>query len=66
MVTVAGIVAVVSQFLQANYHTNAWLTFAIVWIVCALGAVASSSIVFRVSEVRNRVIAQQRARRIRR
>jgi hypothetical protein len=66
MVIAAGIVAVISQHFQANDHTSAGLTFAIVWIVCALGAVASSSLVFRVAEVRNRVIAQQRARRPRR
>ena len=62
----AGVVAVVSQFFQANDHTSIWLTFAIVWITCALGAIASSSVVFRVAEVRNRIIAQQRTRRPRR
>jgi hypothetical protein len=66
MLTAAGIVAVVSQLFQANDHTSVWLTFAIVWIACALGAIASSSLVFRVAEVRNRILAQQRARRPRR
>jgi hypothetical protein len=65
MVIPAGSVAVVSQ-LQANHHTSVWVTFAIVWITCALGALASSSIVFRVAEVRNRIVAQQRTRRSRR
>jgi hypothetical protein len=62
---IAGSVAVVSQ-LQANHHTNVWLTFAIVWITCALGALASSSIVLRVAEVRNRIVSQQRSRPSRR
>jgi uncharacterized protein (DUF2062 family) len=63
MAITAGIVAVVSQLFQSNDHTSVWLAFAIAWIACALGAVASSSLVFRVAEVRNRVMAQQRARR---
>jgi ABC-type branched-subunit amino acid transport system permease subunit len=63
MVIAAGIVAVVSQLFQSNDHTSVWLTFAIVWIACALGAIASSSLVFRVAEVRNRIITQQRTRR---
>lgn len=63
MVIAAGIVAVVSQLFHANDHTSVWLTFAIVWIVCALGAIASSSVVFRVAEVRDRIVAQQRTRR---
>ena len=62
----ASIVAVVSQHLQANDHANVWLTFAIVWITCALGALASSSLVLRVAEVRNRIVSQQRSRRSRR
>jgi ABC-type branched-subunit amino acid transport system permease subunit len=66
MLTAAGIVAVVSQIFQANDHTSVWLAFALAWIACALGAIVSSSLVFRVAEVRNRVIAQQRARRPRR
>ena len=66
MVIASGIVAVVSQLFQANDHTSIWLTFAIVWIACALGAIASSSVVFRVAEVRNRIIAQHRTRRPRR
>jgi ABC-type branched-subunit amino acid transport system permease subunit len=63
MIIAAGIVAVVSQLFQANDHTSVWLTFVIVWIACALGAIASSSLVFRVAEVRNRIVAQQRTRR---
>ncbi len=66
MVATAGIVAVVSQLFHANDQTSVWLTFAIVWITCALGAIASSSIVFRVAEVRNRIVSQQRTRRSRR
>jgi hypothetical protein len=66
MVIAAGIIAVVSQLFLANDHTSVWLTFAVVWIACALGAIASSSVVFRVAEVRNRIIAQQRTRRPRR
>ena len=66
MVIAAGIVAVVSQIFQANDHTSVWLAFALAWVTCALMAIASSSLVFRVAEVRNRVIAQQRARRPRR
>ena len=65
MVIAASIVAVVSQLSRANDHTSVWLTFAIVWIVCALGALASSSIVFRVAEVRNRIMTEQRLRRTR-
>jgi ABC-type branched-subunit amino acid transport system permease subunit len=63
MAIAAGIVAVVSQLFQSNDHTSVWLTFAIIWIVCALGAIASSSLVFRVAEVRKRVATQQRTRR---
>jgi ABC-type branched-subunit amino acid transport system permease subunit len=66
MVIAAGNVAVASQLSHANDHASVWLTFAIVWIVCALGAIASSSLVFRVAEVRNRIVAQQRTRRPRR
>ena len=66
MVIAAGSVAVVSQHFQANNHMSVWLTFAIVWITCALGALASSSIVFRVAEVRDRIVSQQRTRRARR
>ena len=62
MVIAAGIVAVVSQLFQANDHTSVWLTFAIVWITCALGAIASSSLVFRVAEVRNRIVRRTRRR----
>jgi threonine/homoserine/homoserine lactone efflux protein len=58
MITTAVIVAVVSQLIQANDHTSVWLTFAIIWIVCALGALASSSLVFRVAEVRKRITRQ--------
>lgn len=63
MAFIAGIIAVVSQLFQANDHTSIWLTFAIVWIACALGAVASSSLVFRVAEARNRIASRQRTRR---
>jgi ABC-type branched-subunit amino acid transport system permease subunit len=63
---VAGIVAVVSQIFQANDHTSVWLAFGLAWIACALAAIASSSLVFRVAEARKQIITQQRARRIRR
>jgi hypothetical protein len=63
MAIVASIVAVVSQLFQANDHTSVWLSFAIIWIACALGAIASSSLVFRVAEVRNRITSRQRTRR---
>jgi hypothetical protein len=66
MVIATGSVAVVSQHFQANDHTSVWLTFAIVWITCALGAIASSSIVLRVAEVRNRIVSRQRSVRPRR
>ena len=66
MVIAASIAAVVSQHFQANAHANAWLTFAIIWIACSLCAIGSSSLVYRVAEVRNRIIAQQRTRRPRR
>jgi|HubBroStandDraft_6_1064221.scaffolds.fasta_scaffold102065_1 ABC-type branched-subunit amino acid transport system permease subunit len=66
MVTAAGIIAVVSQLFQSNDHTSIWLAFALSWIACALLAIASSSLVFRVAEARNRIIAQQRTRRPRR
>jgi ABC-type branched-subunit amino acid transport system permease subunit len=65
MVIAAGIVAVVSQLFQANDHTSVWLAFALAWIACALVAIASSSLVFRVAEVRKR-ITQQPTRRPRR
>ncbi|HUE43674.1 MAG TPA: hypothetical protein VMP12_08915 [Candidatus Sulfotelmatobacter sp.] len=61
----AGIVAVVSQLFQANDHTSIWLAFALAWIACALAAIASSSLVFRVAEVRKR-ITQHHPRRPRR
>jgi hypothetical protein len=63
MVIAAGIIAVVSQLFLANDHTSVWLTFAIVWIACALGAVASSSLVFRVAEARKHITNQQHLRR---
>jgi len=62
----AGIVAVVSQLFQANDHASVWLAFALAWIACALVAIGSSSLVFRVAEVRNRIVSQQRTRRLRR
>jgi hypothetical protein len=58
MVITAGIVAVVSQLFQANDHTSVWLAFALAWIACALAAVASSSLVFRVAEARKRITRQ--------
>lgn len=58
----ASIVAGVSQHLQATDHTSVWLTFAIVWITCALAAIASSSLVLRVADVRNRIVSRQRRR----
>jgi heme exporter protein D len=58
----AGIVAVVSQLFQANDHTSVWLAFALSWIACALLAIGSSSLVYRVAEVRKQ-ITQQRTRR---
>lgn len=66
MVTAAGIVAVVSQIFQANDHTSVWLAFALAWIACALMAIASSSLVFRVAEVRKHITRQQQMRRTRR
>jgi hypothetical protein len=65
MVIAAGIVAVVSQIFQANDHTSVWIAFALAWIACALAAIASSSLVFRVAEVRKR-ITRQPIRRTRR
>jgi ABC-type branched-subunit amino acid transport system permease subunit len=58
MVTIAGIVAVVSQLFQSNDHTAVWLAFALAWIACALAALASSSLVFRVAEARKRITHQ--------
>jgi len=56
----AGIVAVVTQIFQNNDHTSVWLPFASAWIACALAALASSSLVFRVAEVRKRVTRNRR------
>ena len=66
MLTAAGIVAVVSQLFQANDHTSVWLAFALAWIACALTAIASSSLVFRVAEARKHITRQQQIRRPRR
>ncbi len=66
MAIAAGLIAVVSQLFQSNDHTSVWLAFALAWIACALVAIASSSLVFRVAEVRKRVTTQQHIRRIRR
>ncbi len=66
MLVTAGIVAVVSQLFQSNDHTSVWLAFALAWIACALVAVASSSLVFRVAEVRKRIKTQHHLRRTRR
>jgi ABC-type branched-subunit amino acid transport system permease subunit len=66
MLIAAGIVAVVSQVFQSNDHTSIWLAFALSWIACALLAIASSSLVFRVAEARKHIITQQRTRRARR
>ncbi|HEY4906238.1 MAG TPA: hypothetical protein VIH74_02215 [Candidatus Acidoferrum sp.] len=65
MAIAAGLIAVVSQLFQSNDHTSAWLAFALSWIACALLAIASSSLVFRVAEARKH-INQQRTRRTRR
>ena len=62
----AGVVAVVSQIFQSNDHTSVWLAFALAWIACALVAIASSSLVFRVAEVRKQITRQQQLRRTRR
>jgi ABC-type branched-subunit amino acid transport system permease subunit len=56
----AGMVAVVTQILQNNDHTSVWLAFTFAWIACALAALASSSLVFRVAEVRKRVTRSRR------
>ena len=56
----AGIVAVVTQIFQNNDHTSTWLAFALSWIACALAAIAGSSLVFRVAEVRKRVTHRTR------
>jgi hypothetical protein len=61
----AGIVAVVSQIFQANDHTSAWLAFTLSWIACALLAIASSSLVFRVAEARKYITRQHQIRRTR-
>jgi hypothetical protein len=58
MAITAGIVAVVSQLFQSNDHTSIWLAFALDWIACALAAIASSSLVFRVAEARKRITQQ--------
>jgi hypothetical protein len=65
MLTAAGIVAVVSQIFQANDHTSAWLAFTLSWIACALLAIASSSLVFRVAEARKYITRQHQIRRTR-
>ena len=54
----AGIVAVVSQIFQANDHTSVWIAFGLVWVICAVATLASSSLVFRVAEVRKRISRQ--------
>ncbi len=59
----AGIVAVVTQIFQSNDHTSVWLAFALAWVACALAAIASSSLVFRVAEVRERVTRGRRGHR---
>lgn len=56
----AGLVAVVTQIFQSNDHTSVWLAFALAWIACALAAIASSSLVFRVAEVRKRITRPRR------
>jgi ABC-type branched-subunit amino acid transport system permease subunit len=63
MVIATGIVAVVSEIFQSNDHTSVWLAFALAWIACALMAIASSSLVFRVAEVRKRITTHHRTRR---
>ena len=63
MSVAASIAAVVSQIFQANDHTSVWLAFALAWIACALVAIASSSLVFRVAEVRKHITTQRRTRR---
>jgi hypothetical protein len=61
----AAIVAVVAQIFRNNDHASVWLAFALAWIACALTAIASSSLVFRVAEVR-KLVTQNHTRRIRR
>ena len=66
MFIAAGIVAVVSQLFQANDHTSVWLAFALAWVTCALMAIASSSLVFRVAEARKHITRHHQIRRTRR
>ena len=41
---------------QRNDHVSTWLAFALVWVACAIGAVASTCLVFSVAQTRKRIL----------
>ena len=56
----AAIFAGAVRLFQPGEHPSALLVFALIWLACAAAALASSTLVFRVAEVRKRVFRRQR------
>lgn len=51
----SGVYAVILHVFQNHDRASTWLAFAIAWLACATGAVASAYLVSRVSETRKRL-----------
>jgi hypothetical protein len=51
--------AVVMQLFQNTDRTSTWLAFGLVWVTCALAALASAGLVFCIGETRKRIFSRQ-------
>jgi hypothetical protein len=52
----AGCYAVILNIFQRNDRVSTWLAFALVWVACAITALASACLVFGVGETRKRIL----------
>ncbi len=54
----ANLSAVVVRLFQNNDRTSTWLAFGLVWVACAIAALASAGVVFCVGETRKRILSR--------
>jgi Na+/H+ antiporter NhaC len=48
--------AVILDIFQRNDRVSTWLAFALVWVACAIAALASACLVFSVAQTRKRIL----------